>query len=87
MDIGQASWYEQVGRQAGLRIPAAIVGGRSPEQSTFIGRLVTCQALYEYLETVLKQVFYFFLLAINLQMGFPSNENFVSYSVITFPSA
>jgi len=46
MDIGQASWYEQVGRQAGLRIPAAIAGGRSPEQSAFIGRLVQHQRLH-----------------------------------------
>ena len=26
MDIGRASRYEQVGRQAGLRIPAAVAG-------------------------------------------------------------
>ena len=35
-DICRASRYEQEGRQAGLRIPAAIAGVRSTEQSTFI---------------------------------------------------
>ena len=36
MAIGRADPYEQVGREAGLRIWAAIVRARSAEQSTFI---------------------------------------------------
>ena len=36
MDIGRADPYEQAGRQAGLRIWAAIVGARSAEQSTYM---------------------------------------------------
>ena len=36
MDIGRATLYEQVGRQAGLRIQVAIAGACNAEQSTFI---------------------------------------------------
>ena len=36
MDIGRARRYEHAGRQAGVRIPAAIAGARSAEQSAFI---------------------------------------------------
>ena len=36
MDIGRANLYEQVGRQAGLRIQVVIAGACNAEQSTFI---------------------------------------------------
>ena len=36
MDIGRANLYEQAGRQAGLRIQAAIAGACNAEQSAFI---------------------------------------------------
>ena len=36
MDIGRANLYEQVGRQAGLRIQVVIAGACNAKQSTFI---------------------------------------------------
>ena len=36
MDIGQANLYEQVSRQAGLRIQVVIAGACNAEQSNFI---------------------------------------------------
>ena len=36
MDIGRVNLYEQVGRQAGLRIQVVIAGACNTEQSAFI---------------------------------------------------
>ena len=46
MDIGRANRYEQVGRQAGLRISVVIAGAWNAEQSAFIKALGAGCALW-----------------------------------------
>ena len=41
---------------------------------------------YKYMHSLLR-IFLFYLDATSLQIGFPSEQNFISYSVMTFPSA